>query len=123
MYSVNKIPIFNELENCKNILIAGAGGGFDILSGLPLYFALKNLGKNVFLANFCFSNLLMVKNAAKINEVCWEVTANSDINYILCNKGYFPETHLCRWFLTRKEVLTLSIGSSGSLVLITIFDR
>jgi len=25
-----KLPFFNELETAQNILIAGAGGGFDI---------------------------------------------------------------------------------------------
>jgi hypothetical protein len=31
-----KIPFFHELEKAQNILIAGAGGGFDVFCGLPL---------------------------------------------------------------------------------------
>lgn len=31
-----RIPFFHELDKAKNILIAGAGGGFDVFSGLSL---------------------------------------------------------------------------------------
>ncbi|MCC2667530.1 MAG: hypothetical protein K0Q72_1, partial [Armatimonadetes bacterium] len=34
------LPIFAELESSRRVLIAGAGGGFDIFCGLPLYFGL-----------------------------------------------------------------------------------
>jgi len=44
-YSIAKIPLFQELEDSQNILLAGCGGGFDIYTGIPLYFALKKLGK------------------------------------------------------------------------------
>jgi len=37
-YAINQIPIFEELKESKSILLAGAGGGFDIFSGIPLYF-------------------------------------------------------------------------------------
>ena len=52
-----KLPFFTELEAAKNILIAGAGGGYDIFSGLPLYFGLQAAGKKVHLANLSFSFL------------------------------------------------------------------
>jgi hypothetical protein len=38
------LPILDQLSNSQNIPIAGAGGGFDIFSGLPLFFALRDLG-------------------------------------------------------------------------------
>lgn len=34
-------PLFDSLKDAQSILLAGAGGGFDIYSGLPLYFALR----------------------------------------------------------------------------------
>ena len=46
-----KLPFFNELEKAQTILIAGAGGGFDVFCGLPLYLWLKKAGKTVHLAN------------------------------------------------------------------------
>ena len=30
-----------RLETSHRVLIAGAGGGFDVFAGLPLYFALR----------------------------------------------------------------------------------
>ena len=44
--SVNK-----KLENCNNILIVGAGGGSDVLCGLPLYYTFLKQGKKAHLAN------------------------------------------------------------------------
>jgi hypothetical protein len=29
------LPFFNELEDAKTILLAGAGGGLDVFCGLP----------------------------------------------------------------------------------------
>ena len=53
--TISKIPIFQELESSKNILISGAGGGFDLFCGIPLYFNLVAQGKKVTLANFSFT--------------------------------------------------------------------
>jgi hypothetical protein len=36
---------------CNNVLIAGAGGGFDVFAGLPIAYELQEQGKNVVLAN------------------------------------------------------------------------
>jgi len=48
------LPLHHELANTRTVLIAGAGGGFDVFSGLPLYFALTAAGKTVHLANLTF---------------------------------------------------------------------
>ena len=50
-----ELPFFKELKKSRNILLAGAGGGLDIFSGLPLYFGLKAACKQVHLANLSFS--------------------------------------------------------------------
>lgn len=50
------LPFFTELDHARIILLAGAGGGFDIFSGLPLYFGLRDAGKQVHLANLSFSS-------------------------------------------------------------------
>jgi hypothetical protein len=42
-----QLPFFNDLEKSQNILLAGAGDGFDIFGGLPLYFGLRAVGKKV----------------------------------------------------------------------------
>ncbi|OQY26782.1 MAG: hypothetical protein B6244_12395 [Candidatus Cloacimonetes bacterium 4572_55] len=91
------IPLFDELHASQNVLIAGAGGGFDILSGLPLYFALRNQGKNVFLANLSFSNLSEA-TGTRLSPAALLVNADST-----GANRYFPEKYLCEWFRTRGE--------------------
>lgn len=49
------LPILNQLSNCKNLLIAGMGGGYDIFCGLPIYFELRRLGIKAHLANLITS--------------------------------------------------------------------
>jgi hypothetical protein len=44
------LPFFAELETSRRVLLAGAGGGYDVFCALPLYFALRDAGKEVFLA-------------------------------------------------------------------------
>jgi hypothetical protein len=92
-----RLPFFDEVEKAQNILIAGAGGGFDIFCGLPLYFALRSAGKNVSLGNLSFSNIAGSK-ARFLTPSLAEVTADT-VGY----EGYFPELHLARWFRERGE--------------------
>jgi len=91
-----RLPIFNELQQARRILVAGAGGGFDVFCGLPLYFGLKAAGKDVFLANLSFSAL--APGAGRwLTPKLVEVTADS------ATEAYFPELHLCRWFERQGE--------------------
>ena len=48
------LPIMDQLAGSQNVLIAGMGGGFDVFIGLPLYFTLRSMGKQVHLANYSF---------------------------------------------------------------------
>ena len=52
-----ELPYFKQVEGGRRILIAGAGGGFDVFSGLPLCLLLLESGRKVYLANLSFSNL------------------------------------------------------------------
>jgi hypothetical protein len=36
-------PFWTELEEAQSVLIAGCGGGYDVFSGLPLFFALHKM--------------------------------------------------------------------------------
>ena len=49
-WSITSPKIFDLLAPARKVLVAGCGGGYDILSGLPLYFALRRQGKSVYLA-------------------------------------------------------------------------
>jgi hypothetical protein len=89
-----QLPFFTELEQAQTILIAGAGGGFDIFSGLPLYFGLRQAGKQVHLANLSFSNLAAA-TGQRLAPAVLEVTADSRG---MTQGHYFPEYYLCQWF-------------------------
>ncbi len=51
MSSLSTPPLFAALEPARRVLVAGAGGGFDVYAGLPLALALKAQGKHVHLAS------------------------------------------------------------------------
>ncbi|GAB3153567.1 hypothetical protein GCM10027290_46570 [Micromonospora sonneratiae] len=57
MTSLATPPLFAALGKARNVLIAGAGGGFDIYAGLPLAVALLDAGTRVHLANLSFTQL------------------------------------------------------------------
>ena len=104
-----RLPFFAELEPARRVLIAGAGGGFDVFSGLPLYFALRAAGKAVFLANLSFSNLPPDTAGRHLTPELVQVTADSE-----GSKYYFPEKHLCQWFRDRgDEVSVYCIHRTG----------
>jgi hypothetical protein len=54
---MDELRLPSALENSRRVLIAGAGGGFDVYAGLPIYERLRLLGKTVFLANLSFVSL------------------------------------------------------------------
>ncbi|HXR65533.1 MAG TPA: hypothetical protein VN729_06405 [Ktedonobacteraceae bacterium] len=91
------LPFFQEIENAQSILLAGAGGGFDIFSGLPLYFGLRNLGKQVHLANLSFSPL-STATGCRLSPALMEVTADTQGKSL-----YFPEKYLAQWFVAQGE--------------------
>lgn len=98
-HTLSQNLFFKKLEKAQNILIAGAGGGFDIYSGLPLYFNLRAQGKKVHLANFSFTQLRET-TSQEVCEDCFQVLPNSRE---LSNFGYFPEKILVEWFLTQEK--------------------
>ena len=92
-YLINQIPIFEELKESKTILLAGAGGGFDIFSGIPLYFNLIKQGKQVILANFSFT-WLTDTTSEKVFPYCYKIkSGDSDLS----GRNYFPERYLKLW--------------------------
>lgn len=92
-----RLPFFAELEQARTVLVAGAGGGFDIFSGLPLYFGLRAAGKQVYLANLSFSHL-EAASGRRLAPAVLEVTADAAGVW-----SYFPEFHLCCWFRQQGE--------------------
>ena len=89
---MEKPALFAALESAERVLIAGAGGGFDVYCGLPLAFALKAAGKQVHLANLSFTYLDLLDlddwTAAGLARITPESKGASN---------YFPERTLARW--------------------------
>ena len=102
-------PLATELADSRRILLSGAGGGFDIYSGLPLYFMLKAAGKEVFLGNLSFAHLPRAKHY-------WLSSECAMINADLEEYGtYCPEYQLARWFREERneEVTIYSFPQTG----------
>jgi hypothetical protein len=103
-----KIALLNELDQATNILIAGAGGGYDVFCGLPLYFVLKQAGKSVHLANLS-SGALGFCDAENPAPALWRITPRTGAT------KYFPEMHLSAWLTERYgETPVFAIEPSGS---------
>jgi hypothetical protein len=102
---VLNLPFYDELEKSHNVLLAGVGGGFDIFSGLPLYFGLKAEGKQVHLANLSFSFLPPVKvtKEDRLSPSLLKVTADTHIFKDVFMDYYFPEKFLSQWFREQGE--------------------
>jgi hypothetical protein len=100
--NILKLPFFERLESSERILLAGAGGGFDIFCGLSLYFALRNTGKEVHLASLSFSALSATK-AERLTPTLFKVDANT-----VHSNDYFPEGFLSSW-LREKEKLEVPV--------------
>lgn len=93
-WSITRPRVFDLLSPCSNILLAGCGGGYDVLSSMPLYFALRDQGKTVHLANLSFT-CLDHTGAPTLCKDCYVV--NSSLKSKLGDRGYFPELYLARW--------------------------
>lgn len=95
MPSIRDNPFFARLDPAERILVAGAGGGFDVFAGLPLALALMNAGKQVFLGNLTFTYLGGTSTpwlAPHLGLVGPEVKGED---------AYFPERTLSRWLRSR----------------------
>ncbi len=90
LFQLNEPPLFTRLSGARRILIAGAGGGFDVYAGLPLALALAKQGKQIVFANLSFADL----SSADL----WPVPGVAAITPSTPGPAdYFPERTLARW--------------------------
>jgi len=92
------LPILNQLSNCKNLLIAGMGGGYDVFCGLPIYFELQKHGINAHLANFSFSDIESIDFGFRLTKTLVGITSKAKRVF-----PYFPELHLANWFKEKRN--------------------
>lgn len=86
------VPI--QHKESSNILLAGAGGGFDFLCALPIALKLLSEGHTVSFASYSFSNLKKCSSSEWLDDNILVVDENSYTE----NGEYFPELYLPRWF-------------------------
>lgn len=51
------MPVVGHLEGARSVLLAGCGGGYDVMGAVPLIVALRRAGKQVHLASLSFTYL------------------------------------------------------------------
>jgi hypothetical protein len=87
-------PFEDVLRKSNRILLAGCGGGYDIMGAVPLIDVLLREGKQVHLASLSFTYLNGLDGARQLDDVpnLYEVGASAAVS----NK-YCPEAWLSRW--------------------------
>lgn len=127
------LPIFEPLAACRNVLVAGMGGGFDVFCGLPIFFALQERGQRAHLANLTFSPTDAIQGATRLTPALAGVTADAPsplldaVGSLLADpqlaaaaggglSAYFPERHLARWFREQRgqEVTVWCFDKTGA---------
>lgn len=99
MPALSEPAFFSRLKEARRVLIAGAGGGFDVYAGLPLALALLGQGKQVHLASLSFANLHALDRGDWVGEDLAAVHAGS-ASYA----DYFPERALAQWLGQRADL-------------------
>ncbi len=88
-------PLLARLAGAKRVLIAGAGGGYDVFAGIPLAVHLMAQGTHVTFANLTFT-YVGGTDAQFIAPNIPLVTSDT-----IGEDHYFPERSLARWLLQR----------------------
>jgi len=121
MASMTVVPF--EPDRSGAVLVVGAGGGCDVVCGLPVALELEERGYDVHLANYSFTDLSAldgigrpaVSSAGPLVEVSADSSSTGD---------YFPEGALARWYRERRgtERSVWCFGSQGVQPLLAAYD-
>ncbi|GAA0473517.1 hypothetical protein Aca07nite_56680 [Actinoplanes capillaceus] len=87
-----RLPFFEALSDARRVLIAGAGGGFDVYAGLPLALALQSTGRTVHFGSLSIVNLHALDKTVWREPGVAVITADT-----VGPEDYFPERTLARW--------------------------
>ncbi|MHB2017847.1 MAG: DUF1152 domain-containing protein [Candidatus Xenobia bacterium] len=79
----------------SRVLVAGCGGGYDIVCALPVVFALRAEGHTVHLANYSFTELERTQGCANPVDGVYCVCKHAQPD---AERPYFPELYLSRWW-------------------------
>ncbi len=98
---MDELRLPSALENSERVLVAGAGGGFDVYAALPIYERLRVLGKQVFLANLSFVSL-GTTSAQPLTRALYAFEPKTT-----GQESYFPERTLAQFLSRRGENVTV----------------
>lgn len=118
------IPVADALSECKNLLIAGMGGGFDLFCGLPIFFEIQKQraerGQKTHLANLSFSQTGFVKDAERLSNSLIGVSGKSRSLV-----PYFPELHLVHWFreVREQDITVWCLTTQGAQPLLAAYRQ
>ena len=90
--------ISSSITEENRILLFGVGGGFDILSCLPLYYTLRSRGYNVELGNFSLVDFSLFPALGNIMHIEGDFYGTD--GPVLEVTDHYPEGHLATWFKT-----------------------
>lgn len=104
--------LLTELQDSENILLVGAGGGFDVLATLPLYYSLvSQYDIKLHIANYSFVHFTELSQLNK--TIDFEPKIKGATSAMLAATNHFPEGYLSEYF---RE-------GFGSETTIWMFDR
>lgn len=91
-------PFAQVLARGQSVLLAGAGGGYDVLGAVPLYCELRAAGKQAHLASLSFTALRELAGAQPVSSPphLYEITGAAASASVYC-----PEAWLARWLSER----------------------
>ncbi|KAH3756548.1 cell surface glycoprotein [Pelomyxa schiedti] len=128
-------PVWDTLSMATNVLIAGCGGGYDFFAGIPIYFALKKAGVNVWLSNLTFTSWHARKELLSpggrpdwLTEICMKVVAGSSRNQTLWtpeSEDYWPELWVANWMKAQgiEDSFVYMIERSGVVQVKAAFEQ
>ena len=82
------------LPPASKVLVAGCGGGYDVVCALPVALALRDAGHHVEMASYSFSELKESPGLDQPLKGLYRIDKDSQPPA----SGYFPEGFLARWW-------------------------
>ena len=106
--------VMAPLESTRHVLLAGAGGGHDVYSAIPLWWHLRQAGIRVSFASLSFTDGLAMGPPVEEGVACYRVTPEATLIGETFATMAFAELHLARWLATQGEdPVVWTMPSSG----------
>jgi hypothetical protein len=111
--NLGTVPLLQRLLQARRILVAGAGGGYDLYAGLPLFLYLQSRAEAVHLGNTSFA-ALGPRSGRRLTAALTRIDADTT-----GSDDYFPERTLSRWFRAHgQDVPVYCFQRTGVLTLV-----